>query len=246
MTAFSPGLAEFGPPAAIAVLSFVSALVTAVVGFGAGLLLTPLLAIFLPLPEALAIGALIFLVTSSSKVLWYFRDIDWPTWRFGFLLSLPGLGVGFATLLWVESGWLEKVYGVVLLATAVGVIRIRRQALLTLPEEAYPLAGGFLSALLHGGGPMYYCLCSRRGLGRLRTVGTMAVIHFSLNVLKVAFFARVGSLDWNLVVRLLPAGLAAILGTRVGRALLMQRVDEAGFARLVGLSMVLLALYYLL
>lgn len=233
------------PIITIGILSFISAVVTTVVGFGAGMLLTPLLAIFLPLQEALAIGALVFLVTSSSKILWYVRDIDWGAWRAGFLLSLPGLVAGFAMLLWVSAIWLEKIFALVLLGLAIGVLRGQQRLLPALPYWSYPVAGGFLSAILHAGGPMYYCFCRGRGLDRMRTVGSMAVIHFSLNVLKVGFFARLGALDAERVVRIAPACLLAVIGTWVGRHLLIKWVDERNFERMVGITMLALALRYL-
>jgi len=41
----------------ISLLSFLSAMVTSILGFGAGLVLTPLLTFIMPLREALGIGA---------------------------------------------------------------------------------------------------------------------------------------------------------------------------------------------
>lgn len=233
-------------PLTIAGLAFVSATVTAVVGFGAGLLLTPVLALLMPLPQALAIGALIFLVTSGSKILWYLRDIDWGTWRYGLLLSLPGLAAGLALLLWAPPVGLERAYGALLLVVTGSLLLGPRLRLPELHQAWFPLAAGALSALLHGGGPLYYGLCRRRRLNRLRTVGTMAVIHFSLNLLKVGFFTEIGALDRVVAIRLLPAGLLAVAGTWCGRQLLLHRVNERQFTCLVGVVMLAMALNFLL
>ena len=231
--------------AIITLLTFVSAMVTAVLGFGAGLILTPLLGLLLPIKQALAISAVIFLVTSGSKVVLFFRNIDWPTWRLGLVLALVGLGVGCAAFLYVDPGAFRRLYGVLLLLFAVQLLWRKDGGAWRLPAAVYPLLGGCVAVLTNGGGPLFFGFCRRRGLDRLGTVGTLAILHFSLNIAKVAFFSGAGVVDPNYFLLLLPAYAAAILGTRLGRSLLVNHLDEMGFSLGVGACMLLMAIDYL-
>jgi uncharacterized membrane protein YfcA len=231
--------------AIITLFAFVSAFVTGVLGFGAGLILTPLLALFLPLKQALAVSALVFLATSGSKVFLFFRYIDWPTYGYGLAFALLGAGAGFCALLFVDPAGFQKVYALLLMVFAVNLLRNREGRELRLPQGIFPSLGGLVSVLANGGGPLFLCLCRRRRLDRVQTVGTMAVTHFSLNIVKVAFFSGAGFVSADYVPLLLPAYAAAILGTRLGRGVLVNRFSERGFSIGVAIFMVLMAVDFL-
>lgn len=226
-------------------LAFVSALVTSVFGFGAGSVLTPLLSLFMPLPQAIAVGAVIFLFTSGSKVFWFRSDID-PNvlWR-GFILVLPGLFVGFALISWLSLSWLEFGYGVLLLGFGFNLLWPRENSAPRLPSYFYPPLAGVLSALIHGGGPLVFAYCRSRQLNRMETVATMAAIHFSSNIVKGLYFGASGLLAVEQLIHLLPACAVAVVGTRIGRTLLQRYVDERLFSVGVGAILLLLATRYL-
>lgn len=228
----------------ITALSFVSALVTSILGFGAGLVLTPLLNLFMPLKEALAVGALVFLFTAGAKTFWYFRDIDRPTYRSAFFLSLVGLGAGFSTVAYVDTYWLEKGFAVLLIFFSVGILK-ERTLPAVIPRAAYPVAGGFLSVLIHGGGPLFLQFCRSRSLDRVQAVATIAATHFTLNIFKVVFFTGTGILESKYLVLLIPAYFAAFVGTRLGRSLLKNHINEKAFGVGTGVLLLLLALNYL-
>lgn len=228
------------------VLAFASALVTSVFGFGAGLVLTPLLSLIMPLPQAIAIGAVIFLFTSGSKVFWFRRDIAAAIlWR-GTLLVLPGLFVGFALISWLSLRWLELGYGVLLLGFGFSLLCQGDTTQLRLPPSLYPPLAGVLSALIHGGGPLVFAYCRSRQLDRVGIVATMAGIHFCSNIVKGLFFGASGLIAGEQLLNLMPACAAAVVGTRIGRTLLQRYLNERLFAVGVGAILLLLATRYLL
>lgn len=229
----------------ISALAFVSALVSSTFGFGAGLVLTPLLSFFMPLPQAIAIGAIIFLFTSGSKVFWYRQEIDRPHFIRGALLALPGLFFGFAVISWLDLYWLELCYGVLLLFFAFNLIWPRAEGA-RLPAPLYPPLGGFLSAVIHAGGPFTFAYCRAYRLGRVQTVATMAALHFSNNIFKGIFFGTSGLLSHVNISELLPACIVAVVGTRLGRTVLKKYVDERLFSLGVGVILLLLSARYLL
>lgn len=232
--------------ALISLLAFISALVTSVFGFGAGLVLTPLLGFMMPLKEALGIGAFIFLFTSGSKFIWYLKDIDWKTHRFSFGVSLLGLIPGFFLISVVDAFWLEKIYAVMLVVFGIRALGNKDSQASLLPMAVYPALGGLFSAMIHGGGAFFIRLCRLRGLDRIGTVATVAAIHFSMNIFKACFFAGAHLINSEYILTLAPAYLSAIIGTRIGRTILKKYIDERMFSYGIGSLLLLLSLKYII
>ncbi|MBE0595936.1 MAG: sulfite exporter TauE/SafE family protein [Desulfuromonadales bacterium] len=229
----------------ITLLSFISAVVSSVFGFGAGMVLTPLLHLFLPLRDALGIGALVFLVTAGSKTFWYREEIVWPVYRRCLFLALFGLAAGFSVVALVDTFWLEKGFALLLLFFALDVLRPPKSQFSFFPAPVFPVAGGLLSVLIHGGGPLFLKFCRQHQLDRMQTVATIAANHFSLNILKAAFFTGTGLVAIDYVWMLLPAYVAAIVGTRLGRTLLKDHLSERGFSVGLGVMLLVLAINFL-
>lgn len=229
----------------ITLLAFVSAMVTSVFGFGAGLVLTPFLSFIMPLKEALGVSALIFFVTSGSKLIWYFKNVDWKIHRLGFGLSLVGLGGGFLLIGSLDAVFLEKIYAVMLIYFGVQAFVEGEPKDTPLSHYGYPLLGGLFAALVHGGGAFFVRLCRNIGLDRIGTVATVAAIHFSMNILKALFFTGSGLVALDYVYKLLPAYVAAVVGTRIGRSVLKNHVSEKVFSCGVGALLLVLSLKYL-
>lgn len=230
--------------AIITLLAFVSALVTSVFGFGAGLVLTPLLSFFMPLKDALGIGALIFLFTSGSKLVWYFKDIDWKVHRFAFGMSTLGLLGGFVLISVIDPPQLENIYAALLVILGISSLRNKDPRKSLSPNFAYPILGGFFSVLIHGGGVFFIRLCRASGLDRIKTVATVAAIHFTMNIFKVLFFTGTGMVDSKYLYTLIPAYVSAIIGTRLGRSLLTKYINEKTFSRGMGVLLLILAVKY--
>jgi len=229
----------------ITLLSFISALVTSIFGFGAGLVLTPLLSFIMPLKQALGIGAFVFLFTSGSKCFWYFKDVDWKNYRYGFLISLFGLAIGFCLLTAIDTFWLEKIYAGLLIVFGIKALRNKETEQTLLPRPFYPLMGGLFAALIHGGGAFFIRLFRSSGLDRVRTVATVAAVHFSMNIFKTLFFAGAKFIAPAYIFTLAPAYLAAIIGTRIGRTVLKKYVDEKFFSLGIGVLLLVLSLKYI-
>ena len=164
----------------------------------------------------------------------------------GALLALPGLLIGFALISWMSTAWLELGYGILLLFFGFNLLWPQPEARQPLPLVCYPPLAGILSALIHGGGPLIYTYCRTQNLNRMQTVATMAAIHFINNISKGLFFGFSGLLLVEQLPSLLPACLAAIVGTRLGRTILQRHLDERLFSRGVGVMLLLLAVRYLL
>ena len=225
----------------ISLISFVSALVTSILGFGAGLVLTPLLTFIMPIKEALGVGAVIFLVTAGSKTWWFRREIDINIWKLCLPLSLVGIGIGMVLVYFAPERLVTALFAGILIFFAVQSLLGRESGSSRLPRPLYPVFAGIASIMVHAGGVFYYRFCRMNGLDRLSTVATMAALHFTLNIFKALFFVGSGLVHSKYILYLIPSYLLAILGTRLGRGILKNYVSEKAFVRGVSLLLIILA-----
>jgi len=226
----------------ISLLSFLSAMVTSILGFGAGLVLTPLLTFIMPLREALGIGALVYLVTAASKTYWFRADIDQTLWKRCLPLSFLGLVIGMLIVKIMPERGLEIVFAALLLYFALSTGLGKEDSISKIPQQVYPFFAGVASILVHAAGLFYFRYCRMHGLDRVQTVATMAAHHFTLNIGKAIFFTTSGMIAAEYSYRLIPAYLCAIIGTRFGRYFLKDHVSEKMFTRGVSFLLILLAI----
>jgi uncharacterized membrane protein YfcA len=226
----------------ISLLSFLSAMVTSILGFGAGLVLTPLLTFIMPLREALGIGALVYLVTAASKTYWFRADIDQTLWKRCLPLSFLGLAVGMLTVQIMPERGLQIVFAALLLYFSLSAGLGKEGSTSRIPQQIYPFCAGIASILVHAAGVFYFRYCRMNGLDRVQTVATMAALHFTLNIGKAIFFTTSGMIAAQYTYQLIPAYLCAILGTRFGRYFLKDHVSEKMFTRGVSFLLSLLAI----
>jgi len=230
----------------ITIISFVSGTVTASLGFGAGLLLTPLLTFIMPVKEALAVSSLVFLVTSASKAFIYRKMIDRGIYRKGLFLSMTGLTAGALSVSIVNPFWLEKFLGFALLYFSFNAFMKRDNIKSILPVSVFPVLGGFMSIMSHAGGAFFFRYCRLNNLSRMETVGTLAGVHFTLNIFKAIFFTTSGFAATHYVYTLIPAYAASVAGTYTGRHILKNYMNEDLFVKAVAVVLLLIALRFLL
>jgi len=226
-------------------MSFVSGTVTSALGFGAGLVLTPLLTFLMPIKQALAVSALVFLVTSASKAFIYRKDIDRKIYKKGLFLSMIGLVVGGFSVSYLDGYILEKFLGVALLYFSINAILRQDGNKSIVPTTIFPLIGGFMSITTHAGGVFFFKYCRIQKLDRIRTVATVAGVHFTLNIFKALFFTAAGYAALDYIYLLFPAYVASVVGTNLGRHILKKHLNESVFSISVGILLMMLAVKFL-
>jgi len=229
----------------ITVMSFVSGTVTASLGFGAGLVLTPLLTFIMPVKQALAVSALVFLVTSASKALIYRKDIDWLIYKKGLALGMIGLVIGGFSVSVVNPFWLEKFLGCALLYFAINAVLKRDNMKSVIPTSLFPVMGGFMSIMTHAGGAFFFRYCRINNLGRIETVATLAGAHFTLNIFKAVFFTATGFAASSYIYTLMPAYVSSVAGTYMGRHILKNHMNEDLFVKGVAFVLIVMAIRFL-
>jgi uncharacterized protein len=220
--------------AAIALLAF---FVQGFTGFGASLILAPLLLFVFDLRTGVVASAIVQLpiglgLTGSTRSQIAYRELRTllPT-------SIAGLIVGVAALASLDVDWLKRVCGVL---TVVFALRMLRRARQGGTSRAWPrwsshlagLIGGLLGGLFGTSGPPVVIVLERQLKEKLTLRATLLAYFLVINALRVMTYAA-GLLvsGYVLVVSLamLPAAVAgALLGAR-----LQHRVSDQAFRLVV-------------
>lgn len=182
---------------------------------GAGLLATPLLALYLPPLEAAALLLPILLTQDAISVWWYRRD--WDPWNLKVLL--PGAVIGMA-LAWIFAAQMSDA----MLRLTVGGIGIafclnawlRRGN--TEPQKKTAASGwfwgalsGFTSFLNQAGGPPFQVHVLPQRLPKMTLVGTTTIFFAVVNFLKIGPYFALGqftTLNFATSLALLPIAVA--------------------------------------
>jgi uncharacterized membrane protein YfcA len=227
--------------AILAASAFCTSALTAVVGAGGG---TALIAIMLQVMSPAAAIPVHGAVQLASNVTrsWLFRKhMAWPIiFRFAALMPF-----GVALGLWLFQGLPTEVIQIligVFVLISLGTRQLRRFQDKDLPLWAfYPIGfvTGILNMIVGVIAPILGVLVIRKDLTKENVVGTLGLFGLVGNLLKIAGFTLVGFsfIEYGpTMAAMIPA---AIVGTRVGRAVLSQ-LDERLF--LIAFRIVLVGL----
>lgn len=227
------------------VAAFVLAVVSAVAGFGGGVVLLPVFVGLFGLRVAVPVLTLTQLVSNGSRVALNRREIDRGLVGWFALGAVPcavGAGLLFAS---APLGFLERLLGVLLLVVVVWRrVRPRPPRVSGHAFVAVGAASGLGSALVGSVGPLTAPFFLARGLVKEGYIGTEAASAVVMHAARLAAYG-VGAL---LSARVLVLGVllapATMLGAWVGRHL-VRRISERGFVLVVEVGLVVSAVLLL-
>ena len=216
----------------IAILGFMIGLAKG--GFGGlGALLTPILALVLPV--ALAVGVLLpmLMVGDVFAVYMYWKEWDFDLVKRMLPAGVVGAIAGTFLLSWLSPDGLRIVLGIfVLVLVAYKFVSDRIQMLRYEPKPWHAPAAGFLSGLASGmfnnGGPSFSSYLLLQKLKARPFIATSAIYFALLNLIKVPGFLYTGVLDLPLLFSLWWVFLFIPVGLWVARFMLT-RVSPSAF-----------------
>jgi uncharacterized protein len=216
---------------------------TAMVGFGGGVILLGVMLQFYPPAAAIPLHGAVQLVSNGWRVVLFKDSISWPLGlRFMALLPL-GVVVGLWFFQGLPVAAIQVLIGLVVLASLFS----RRLATLRgreLPLNAFvPLgfAVGALNMMVGVVGPLLAVLVVRRDLNRMQMIGTQGFFALAGHVAKVIAFGLVGFAFREHLAALAVMLPAVLLGGVLGKWLL-GRFSDAAFVRAFQLLLLALAL----
>jgi uncharacterized membrane protein YfcA len=218
-----------------------------VAGFGAGVVLLPLLAATLGLRAAAPVLTVAMLLGNLSRVWWSRHEIDRAVVGRFLLGAVPATAIGALLYVGATSTGLRLVMGGFLLA-AVPVRRALLSRYFTVRLAHFPVIGaavGALSALVVTVGPVVTPFYLAYGLRRGAYIATEGVCAFAMHVTRGAVFARYSLLTAETIAIGLVLGTAMFAGSWVARRLL-DRMSERVFLLVIEGLLILMGLQFLL
>jgi uncharacterized membrane protein YfcA len=227
------------------VAAFLLAVVSAVAGFGGGVVLLPVFVALFGLRVAVPVLTLTQLVSNGSRVALNRHDVDrrlvgW--FAVGAIPCAVGAGLLFAT---APLAFLERLLGVLLLAVVVW--RRWRPHPPRLPPQAFVAVGaasGLGSALVGSVGPLTAPFFLARGLVKEAYIGTEATSAVVLHAAKLVAYGIGALLSAGVLVLGLLLAPATMLGAWAGRHV-VRRISERVFVLVVEVGLVVSAVLLL-
>ena len=216
--------------AAILALGLVSGTLSGIVGFGASIMLMPVLMLAFGPLEAVPIMAIAALLANFSRVVVWWREVDWRANAYYCATAIPAAALGARTLLILEPRLVEGILGAMFLL----MIPARRWLLargLRINAWHMALVGagiGFLSGMVASTGPINTPFYLAYGLVKGGYLATEALGSMAIGITKAIVFQRFNALPWETVARGLVIGATLMIGSRLAKGFVL-RLDAHQF-----------------
>jgi uncharacterized membrane protein YfcA len=232
---------------AVLALGLVAGTLSGIVGFGASIMLMPALMLAFGPQEAVPIMAIAALLANFSRVVVWWREVDWRANAYYCVTAIPAAALGARTLLILDPRVVEGTLGVLFLL----MIPVRRWLLAQgLRIKAWHLllvgAGiGFLSGMVASTGPINTPFFLAYGLIKGAYLATEAMGSMAIGITKALVFRRFDALPFETVLHGLIVGASLMVGSRLAKGFVL-RLDAHQFrvlmdCLLAGAGIVLLA-----
>lgn len=207
-----------------------------VVGFGASIMLMPVLMLAFGPQEAVPIMAIAALMANFSRVLVWWREVDWRANAYYCVTAIPMAALGARTLLVLDPRIVEGFLGGLFLL----MIPARRWLVARgMRIEAWhlTLVGaviGFLSGMVASTGPINTPFFLAYGLVKGAYLATEALGSMAIGLTKAIVFQRFDALPLETVGQGLLIGTSLMAGSRLAKGFVL-RLDAEQFRLLMDL-----------
>lgn len=237
-------------PTALGILvltAFVGSVVSGVAGFGAGIILLPVIAWVVGVRAAAPVLTVTMLIGNLARIWWSRRHIDLGVAARYLAGAVPATFIGVMVYAGTPSEWLGRFIGVFLIA-AIPLRRVLLGGHVNVRLAHFPLLGGVfgvLSALVVTTGPLVTPFFLAYGLRRAAFVGTEAVCALGMHVSRGIAFTRYALIGWDTVVLGCVLGAAMFGGSWIARWVL-DRMSDRVFLLTLEALLLLMGLHFLL
>jgi uncharacterized membrane protein YfcA len=207
-----------------------------IVGFGASIMLMPVLMLAFGPQEAVPIMAIAALLANLSRVLVWWREVDWRANAYYCSTAVPMAALGARTLLVLDPRIVEGILGGLFLL----MIPARRWLVargMRVKAWHLPIVGaviGFLSGMVASTGPINTPFFLAYGLVKGAYLATEAVGSMAIGITKAIVFQRFDALPLETVGRGLLIGASLMIGSRLAKGFVL-RLDPEQFRLLMDL-----------
>jgi len=176
------------------------------------------------------IMAIAALLANFSRVVVWWREVDWRANTYYCATAIPAAALGARTLLILEPRLVEGILGAMFLL----MIPARRWLLargLRINAWHMALVGagiGFLSGMVASTGPINTPFYLAYGLVKGGYLATEALGSMAIGITKAIVFQRFNALPWETVARGLVIGATLMIGSRLAKGFVL-RLDAHQF-----------------
>jgi uncharacterized membrane protein YfcA len=208
---------------AVLALGLVSGTLSGIVGFGASIMLMPAMVLAFGPREAVPIMAIASLLANLSRVLVWWREVDWRANAYYCVTAIPCAALGARTLLVLDPRIVEAVLG----ALFILMIPARRWLLgrgmrVQLWHLALVGAGiGYLTGMVASTGPINTPFFLAYGLVRGAFLATEALGSMAIGLTKALVFRSFDALPVETIVRGLIVGAALMVGSWLAKGFVL-------------------------
>lgn len=218
----------------ILALGLVAGTISGIVGFGSSIMLMPVLMIAFGPLQAVPIMAIAAIMANLSRILVWWREVDWRACAAYSATGVPFAALGAGTLLVLPPRLVEAGLG----AFFILMIAIRRwmaaQALKLRPAHLAAIAVpvGYLTGIAASTGPITAPIFLATGLVKGAFLSTEAAASLAVYLAKAAVFRNFGALPLEIVLKGLVVGFTLMAGSYIAKGFVL-RMEPARFRLLM-------------
>ncbi|WOH84895.1 sulfite exporter TauE/SafE family protein [Bradyrhizobium sp. BEA-2-5] len=210
-------------------VGLVAGTISGIVGTGSSIMLMPVLVYAYGPKEAVPIMAVASVMANFSRILAWWREVDWRACAAYSVTGIPAAALGARTLLALPSHVVDLTIGIFLIA----MVPVRHWlARHDLKANLWHLAVGgavigYLTGIVVSTGPLSVPLFLFYGLSKGAFLATEAASSLGLYVSKSVTFERFGALTPDIALKGLIAGASLMAGAFIAKRFVLQLKPES-------------------
>ena len=219
---------------AILCLGLVAGTLSGIVGFGSSIMLMPVLVIAFGPLQAVPIMAIAAIMANLSRILVWWREVDWRAAGAYAATGAPFAALGAATLLVLPARVIEAALGVFFIAM-IGARRWMAAHRLKLGLAQLALIGvpvGYLTGVVVSTGPITAPIFLAAGLVKGAFLSSEAAASLAVYLAKAAVFRGFGALPLEIAAKGLIIGATLMAGAFIAKRFVL-KMDAARFRLLM-------------
>ena len=229
----------------VLIIGLFAGTISGIVGTGSSIILMPVLVYQYGPKEAVPIMAIAAVMANLSRILAWWREVDWRACAAYSIPGIPAAALGARTLLALPSHAVDVAIGLFLIAMVPARHWLARHQLkISLWHLAIGGAViGYITGIVVSTGPLSVPLFLFYGLSKGAFLATEAASSLGLYVSKSVTFQRFGALTPDVAIKGLIAGSSLMAGAFIAKPFLLKldanvfRLVMDGIMLVAGLSM---------
>ncbi len=211
-------------------VGLVAGTISGIVGTGSSIMLLPVLVASFGPKQAVPIMAVAAVMANASRIMAYWREVDWRACAAYSATGIPAAGLGARTLIELPSHAVDITMGLFFIAMVPTRHWLARH---DLKANLWHLAIGgaligYITGIVVSSGPLSVPLFLFYGLSKGAFLATEAASSLGLYVTKSIVFERFGALNLDVFIKGLIAGSSLMVGSFVAKRF-VTRLDATTF-----------------